>query len=52
MAGQQSAFPMKLFMQRADVAIKQATPPNRAELVRLIVLLFTAMRTCHEAYLA
>jgi hypothetical protein len=51
MAEQQSSVPTKLLMQKVGVAVTQAAPPNRAELVRLIVLLFTAMRTCHEAYL-
>lgn len=50
MDGQESPASFNEFMQKADVALKQASPPSRAEFVRFMVLLFTAMRTCHVAF--
>jgi hypothetical protein len=45
------ALPIASFIQKVDAASKEAGPADRKEIARLVVLLFTAVRTCHEAFL-
>jgi hypothetical protein len=39
------------FIKILDAASRQAPLADRAEFVRLVVMLFTAVRACHQAYL-
>jgi hypothetical protein len=42
--------PIWPFIQKLDAASEQVAPADRAELVRLVVLLFTAVRATQHAY--
>jgi hypothetical protein len=51
MSGGSSPASLEPFIQKLSTASEQAPPADRSELVRLVVLLFTAVRTCQQAYL-
>lgn len=45
------SVPIASYVQKVDAASKQARPADRREIARLVVLLFTAVKTCQEAFL-